>query len=80
MTIKELKKNIYDIIKNNLNKSYNLDVYNNLIKDNKLEELEIEKIINNEYYKVKSNLLLATETVNTSSFVETTNSLSLSNI
>lgn len=79
LTIKQLKKNIYDNLNNEENKKI-ISNYSNLIKDNKLEELEIEKIINNEYYKVKSNLLLATESINTSSFNETTNSLSLSNI
>ncbi len=57
--------------------------FNNILNFNKTNnELFIEKIINNEYYKIKSNLHLITSSVNKSmdnTFDVTTNSLVLSN-
>jgi len=84
----DLKINLYDIIENNINKinglskkeQENLLKFYSILKKKYTDELDIEKIINNEYYKVKSNLLIATETINTSSYNETTNSLSFNNI
>ena len=86
--LKELKTNLYNVIENNIDKISNLSKKDKeeilkhfiILKKKYTDELDIEKIINNEYYKVKSNLLVATETINTSSYNETTNSLSFNNI
>ena len=86
--LKDLKINLYDTIENNIDnikdlskkEKDNILKFYSILKKKYNEELDIEKIINNEYYKVKSNLLVATETINTSSYNETTNSLSFNNI
>jgi len=75
----ELKKYLIDnpdLIKR-FNYLFNLDNLN--IKN---EELDIEKIINNEYYKIKSNLHIITSSLNktlNTTYDATTNSISLSN-
>jgi hypothetical protein len=82
--ISDIKKNIqndlYKFITDDKLKSKfnNILNYNNLIN----EELDIEKIINNEYYNIKSNLYVTTSELNNSldtTFDVTTNSISISN-
>lgn len=89
--IKQMKFEIYKTINNNLNLDNDIDdkikkniinYYKLLDKNTENEKLDIEKIVNNEYYKIKSNLLIASESLSTktSSLIETTNSLSFHNI
>lgn len=82
-----LKEDLNNFIKNELNKEIintltnrfsNITYYDK----NKVNELDIEKIINNEYYKIKSNLHIVTSSLNQSfdtTYDVTTNSISISN-
>lgn len=84
-TYKEIKLYLSNIIKtNDLDIDANLQkILNNysykLEKKTDNEKLDIEKIINSEYYTIKSNLLIASQSLS-STLNETTNSLSLDNI
>jgi hypothetical protein len=84
INISNLKINLKNDL-NNIQLNQNIkNRFANLLNFNieKNEELDIEKIINNEYYKIKSNLHIVTSSmdnlVNTT-FNATTNSISISN-
>lgn len=82
-----LKEDLNNFIKNELNDEVGVSLSNkftNLISydKNKVNDLDIEKIINNEYYKIKSNLHVISSSLNQSfdtTYDVTTNSISISN-
>ena len=82
-----LKEDLNNFIKNELNDEVGVSLSNkftNLISydKNKINDLDIEKIINNEYYKIKSNLHVISSSLNQSfdtTYDVTTNSISISN-
>lgn len=82
-----LKEDLNNFIKNELNNEVGVSLSNkftNLISydKNKVNDLDIEKIINNEYYKIKSNLHVISSSLNQSfdtTYDVTTNSISISN-
>lgn len=83
--IKQMQFYISELLNKNINKDNTAtNELKNKIKtitkilerDTHNEKLDIEKIINNEYYTIKSNLLLANENIS-SSLVDTTGTLSL---
>ena len=82
-----LKEDLNNFIKNESNKDIITTLTNRFSNityydKNKVNELDIEKIINNEYYKIKSNLHIVTSSLNQSfdtTYDVTTNSISISN-
>jgi hypothetical protein len=82
----QIQQNIYNDLHKYINNINLKKKFNNILKydQNNIinEELDIEKIINNEYYKIKSNLHIATSSIDNSlntTFDATTNSISISN-
>jgi hypothetical protein len=83
---KQIKLHLSKIINNIDNSNITENIKNKIIqftkqleKNTESEKLDIEKIINNEYYKIKSNLLLTIDTIS-NSLNESTESFSIDNI
>ena len=83
---KQIKLYLSKIINNIDNSNITENIKNKIIqftkqleKNTESEKLDIEKIINNEYYKIKSNLLLTIDTIS-NSLNESTESFSIDNI